>query len=264
MLNSPGFSNETVLFDGDQRGSLDLTLSSSEYTPMRGSAMQAKDIMTTSVVSIRPTVSVRHAVSVMMQANVSGLPVVDDDGRVCGMLTEGDLLLRREIRATTRSSRAGEIISEIDLERYICTNGWSVADVMSPDVIVATPDSEVSDIAESLQAHRIKRLPIVEDGRLVGIVSRRDILGIILDAPTTALPREDESVRMAVRTRLRSDLGLTPQKVQVSVKDGQVTLDGQVESELKRKAIRILVESLGAGGYRDRLRVTPLPNTDLS
>lgn len=62
---------------------------------------------------------------------------------------------------------------------------------------------------------------------------------------------------MAVRTRLRSDLGLTSQKVQVTVKDGQVTLDGQVESELKRRAIRILVESLGAGGYRDRLRVAP-------
>lgn len=60
--------------------------------------MQAKDIMTTNVVSIGPAVGIRHAVAVMMQNNVSGLPVVDDEGRVCGMLTEGDLLLRREIR----------------------------------------------------------------------------------------------------------------------------------------------------------------------
>ena len=217
--------------------------------------MQAKDIMTTDVVSISPAVGIRHAVAVMMQKRVSGLPVVDDEGRICGMLTEGDLLLRREIRVSPRVARTAEVMSETDLERYIASHGWSVRDVMSEDVIVARPDSEVADIAESLQAHRIKRLPIVEDGRLVGIVSRSDILGMILDASTTALPREDEAIRLAVRTRLRSDLGLTPQKVQVSVRNGQVTLEGQVESDLKRKAVRTLVEALGLGGYRDQLRV---------
>lgn len=219
--------------------------------------MQAKDIMTTNVVSISPAVGVRHAAAVMIQNEVSGLPVVDDEGRVCGMVTEGDLLLRREIRLAPRLARSVELISEIDLERYICSNGWCVADVMSQDVIVARTDSEVSDIAESLQAHRIKRLPIVLDGRLVGIVSRRDILRIILEAPSATLPKEDESIRLAVRTRLRADLGLTPQKVQVSVKNGQITIDGQVESDLKRRAVQVLIESLGIGGYRDRLRVTP-------
>jgi CBS domain-containing protein len=219
--------------------------------------MQAKDIMTTNVVSISPAVGVRHAVAVMIQNEVSGLPVVDDEGRVCGMLTEGDLLLRRDIRLAPRLAHGPELISEIDLERYICSNGWCVADVMSRDVIVARADSEVSDIAESLQAHRIKRLPIVMDRKLVGIVSRRDILRIILEAPSASLPKEDESIRLAVRTRLRADLGLTQQKVQVSVENGQITIDGQVESDLKRKAIRVLVESLGIGGYRDRLRVTP-------
>ncbi len=226
--------------------------------------MQAKDIMTTNVVSISPAASVRHAVAVMLQNNISGLPVVSDEGRVCGMLTEGDLLLRREIRVSLRSSRVSEVTSELDLERYVRTHGWSVADVMSPDVIVALPDSEVSDIADSLQAHRIKRLPIVENGRLVGIVSRRDILAIILDAPSTTLPREDESIRLAVRTRLRSDLGLTPQRVQVSVKNGEVTLDGHLESDLKRKAVRTLVESLGIGGYRDRLHVITPDSADSS
>ncbi|TBB25064.1 CBS domain-containing protein [Rhizobium ruizarguesonis] len=225
--------------------------------------MQAKDIMTTNVVSIGPAVGIRHAVAVMMQNNVSGLPVIDDEGRVCGLLTEGDLLLRREIRFAPRAARAPEIISEIDLERYISSNGWCVADVMSQDVIVASPDSEVSDIAESLQAHRIKRLPIVEDGRLVGIVSRRDILGLIIDAQTAPLPKGDESIRLAVRTRLRSDLGITPQKVQVTVKNGQVTLDGNVESELKQKAVRTLVESLGIGAYRDRLQIARLTGTEV-
>ncbi|EJZ19048.1 hypothetical protein RCCGEPOP_22317 [Rhizobium sp. Pop5] len=214
--------------------------------------------MTTKVVSISPAVSVRHAVAIMLQNHVSGLPVVDDQERVCGLVTEGDLLLRREVRLAPRSARAPELISEIDLERYICSNGWCVADVMSRDVIVARPDSEVSDIAESLQVHRIKRLPIVEEERLVGIVSRRDILRVIAEAPAAILAGGDEAISLAVCTRLRSDLGLTSQRVQVSVRNGQVTVDGQVESELKRKAIRVLVEGLGGiAGYRDRLLVTP-------
>lgn len=225
--------------------------------------MQARDIMTTNVVSISPAVSVRHAVAMMLQNRVSGLPVVDDQERVCGMVTEGDLLLRREVRLTPRSARVPELISEIDLERYICSNGWCVADIMCRDVIVARPDSEVSDIAESLQVHRIKRLPIVDEERLVGIVSRRDILRIIAEAPATILPRGDEAIRLAVRTRLRSDLGLTPQRVQVSVRNGQVTVDGQVESELKRKAIKVLVEGLGGiAGYRDQLHVSAAHNQD--
>jgi len=219
--------------------------------------MQAKDIMTTTVVSISPSASVRHAVAIMLQNKVSGLPVVDDDGCVCGMVTEGDMLLRREIRPTPRITRSSGLMSEIDLERYIHSNGWCVADVMSPDVIVASPDSEVADISESLQTHRIKRLPIVQDGGLVGIVSRRDILRIIVDAPTTVLARDDDAMRLAIRTRLRSDLGLTAQKVQVSVEGGQVTVRGQVESELTRKAVRALVESLnGTAGYIDQTSVT--------
>ncbi|NLS19978.1 CBS domain-containing protein [Rhizobium sp. P40RR-XXII] len=218
--------------------------------------MQAKDIMTRDVISISSAVGIRHAVALMLQNNVSGLPVIDDQGLVCGVLTEGDLLLRREIRPPQRSFRSAEVISEIDLERYIASNGWSVADMMSQDVIVARPDSEISDIAESLQAHRIKRVPIVENGKLVGIVSRRDILAMILNAPAETLPREDESIKLAVSTRLRSDLGLTPQKVTVIVNNGQVTLEGNVESDLKRKAVRSLVESLGVSGYKDRLNVT--------
>ncbi|MBX5128730.1 CBS domain-containing protein [Rhizobium lentis] len=225
--------------------------------------MQARDIMTTNVVSISPVVSVRHAVAMMLQNHVSGLPVVDDHDRICGMVTEGDLLLRREVRFSPRPARAPELISEFDLERYIGSNGWCVADVMSQDVIVARPDSEVSDIAESLQVHRIKRLPIVEDERLVGIVSRRDILRVIAEAPTNVLPRGDEAITLAARTRLRSDLGLTPQKVQVSVRNGQVTVDGHVESELKRRAIKVLIEGLGGiAGYKDCLLVSPVHNLD--
>jgi CBS domain-containing protein len=217
--------------------------------------MQAKDIMTSNVVSISPAAGIRHAVAVMMQNNISGLPVVDDEGRVCGILTEGDLLLRREIRLAPRIARNTEITSDVDLDRYIRGNGWSVRDIMSRDVIVATPDSEVSDIAESLEVHRIKRIPIVEAGRLAGIVSRRDILALITDAPTLRLPREDGAILLAVRARLKYDLGLTSQRIRVSVHNGQITLEGNVETDLQRRAVLALVENLGSGGCLDRLQL---------
>ncbi|MBB3393323.1 CBS domain-containing protein [Rhizobium sp. BK275] len=217
--------------------------------------MQAKDIMTSNVVSISPEAGVRHAIAVMMQNNISGLPVVDDEGRICGILTEGDLLLRREIRLAPRATRNAEVTSDVDLDRYIRGNGWSVRDIMSRDVIVARPDSEVSDIAESLEVHRIKRIPIVDDGRLVGIVSRRDILALITDTPTFRLPREDDAILLAVQTRLKYDLGLTPQRIRVSVRNGQVTLEGNVETELQRRAVLALVENLGSGGCLDRLQL---------
>ena len=217
--------------------------------------MQAKDIMTSNVVSISPEAGIRHAAAVMMQNNISGLPVVDDEGRVCGILTEGDLLLRREIRLAPRIARTAEVSSDVDLDRYIRGNGWSVRDIMSRDVIVASPDSEVSDIAESLEIHRIKRIPIVDGGRLVGVVSRRDILALITDAPTLRLPREDDAILLAVRTRLKYDLGLTPQKIRVSVRNGQIKLEGNVETDLQRRAVLALVENLGSGGCLDRLQL---------
>lgn len=224
--------------------------------------MQAKDIMTSDVFSISPAAGIRHAVAVMMQNNISGLPVVEDGGRICGIVTEGDLLLRREIRLAPRSARHAEVTSDVDLDRYIRGNGWSVRDIMSRDVIVAGPDSEVSDIAESLEVHRIKRIPIVEGGRLVGIVSRRDILALITDAPTLRLPREDDAILLAVRTRLKYDLGLTPQRIRVSVRNGQITLEGNLESDLQRRAVLALVENLGLGGCLDRLQIAADPGLE--
>ncbi|TCL69677.1 CBS domain-containing protein [Rhizobium sp. BK251] len=218
--------------------------------------MQAKDIMTTEVVSISPASNVRRAMGLMLAKDISGMPVVDDTGRVCGMLTEGDLMARREIRSAPCSQAESKIPTEADLERYIQSNGWSVGDVMSPNVIAADPQSEVADLAETMRTRKIKRIPILQNGRLVGIVSRRDVLRAMSEATQEAVARGDDAVRLAIITRLHADLGLGRENIEVSVGNAQVLVEGEVETELQRKAVKVLVEGVcGVAGYVDKLRV---------
>lgn len=219
--------------------------------------MQAKDIMTRNVISISPAANVRHAVEVMLANGISGLPVVDDSGRVCGMLTEGDLLTRREIKTVPRSIAEPKMTAVADLEQYIKKNSWSVSDVMSVTPVLGSPQSEMAELGQIMRDRGIKRIPIVEHGRLVGIVSRRDLLrAIVMSNTRDVVAGSDEAIRLAILTRLRADLGLDCQALDITVRNGQVSVEGTIESELQRKAVRVLVEGIrGTNGYVDRLRI---------
>ena len=216
--------------------------------------MKARDIMTTGVVSVSPAANIHKAIALMLANDISGLPVVDDTGSICGMLTEGDLLSRREIKPIVRSSEE----QALDLERYVQGNGWSVGDVMSPTVISAEPQSEVADLADIMRRRKIKRIPIIEDGKPVGIVSRRDVLRAMSNSGQDAVATGDEAIRLAIVTRLQADLGLGRELVDVTVSDAQVLIKGEIESELQRRAVKVLVEGVrGVNGYMDRMIISP-------
>jgi CBS domain-containing protein len=140
------------------------------------SIMQATDITTTNVISINSAASIWKAIALMLSKGISGVPVMEDVGRVCSVLTEGDLLTRKEISSRLSAQAGHAVTPEEDLERYIQCNGWCVADVMSRDVISALPETPVAELAATMSSRQIKRIPIIEHGRLAGIVSRRDIL----------------------------------------------------------------------------------------
>jgi CBS domain-containing protein len=114
--------------------------------------MIARDIMTHTVYTIRPEASAQEAAQLLDQKRISGAPVVDADGRLIGMVTEAD------------------IISKVDRE------GLRVADIMSHELIVVNEETRLEEIAALLSERKIKRVPVVEQGRLVGIVSRADIV----------------------------------------------------------------------------------------
>ncbi|WP_087003692.1 CBS domain-containing protein [Rhizobium sullae] len=202
--------------------------------------MQAKDIMTRPVTSVSETAGIRKAIEIMIAADVSGLPVVGDDGSLRGIITEGDMLRRKEL-----DLRAAADAGTVDaLRDYVHGNSWRVDDVMSADVFSVSPSAPLGEIAGLMAVHSIKRVPVVLDGRVVGIVSRRDLLKAVVAGLPDRIPRGEEALCLAIATRLKSDLNLPREQIAVAVQDGNVILTGIVETELHRKAIKVLVESL--------------------
>lgn len=214
--------------------------------------MQAKNVMTTKVFSIAPTASVRSAALSLIAHDVSGLTVIDDEGKVIGIVTEGDLLRRVAGSASKPGSDRAEHGDPQSLEDYVLTHGWSVKDAMCTDVVTVGPETDVKDIAGMMLSHKIKRVPVIDKGELIGIVSRCDLLGMIIDAPQDTIASGDESIRRAISTRLKSDLGIDSERLELIVSDARVSVGGCLETNLQRKAIRALVESVrGVSGYVD-------------
>jgi CBS-domain-containing membrane protein len=140
------------------------------------------------------------------------------------------------------------------LADYVKARSWRVKDVMSTPVISAAPTATASQLAELLQAHDIKHLPVVENGRLAGMISRRDLMRALLDVPRQCTASGDEALWTAVRSRLEAELEITPPMVNATVSNGVVTLRGEVETELERSAARVAAESVrGVGGVVNKI-----------
>jgi CBS domain-containing protein len=220
--------------------------------------MQAKDIMTRNVITATPTMSVRNAALLLRANDISGLPVLGDSGEVCGILTEGDLMRRVGNNWASSAKDTLERDDRHGLNTYIQIYGWSVGEAMNRDVISVTPEADVGQIGSLMLSHKIKRVPVISNHRLVGIVSRCDLINLVIDAPGRNIAKGDDAMRLAIKTRLATDLGIDSDKVDVTVKDGQVQVQGNLDSKIQRQAIRTLVEGLrGVAGYVDRTMLSP-------
>ncbi|MBW0368056.1 CBS domain-containing protein [Ensifer adhaerens] len=214
--------------------------------------MHASDIMTRRVLTVSPEHSVRHAARLMIDNRISGLPVCNDEGSLVGILSEGDLLRRSELGSKALKETGSR--PQQGLETYIKAHSWRVGDVMTKDPVTVEADASVDQIAALMATHAIKRVPVVQRGRLLGVVSRRDILQVVLSSKPERFATGDEAIRRAVMARLLSDLNLDT--IDVKVEGGVVALCGNVESGVKRLAARVAAEAVcGIGGVRNELRV---------
>ncbi len=140
--------------------------------------MLAKDIMTTDVITITPSLAVEQIAQLLLSCNISGVPVVDAEDRLIGLVSEGDLLRRREGGTERQRSWWLNLLAgpEARARDFVKTHGHKAEDVMTREVMTVTPDTPVGEIAELLEKRHIKRVPVVEDGKIVGIVSRANLL----------------------------------------------------------------------------------------
>ena len=232
--------------------------------------MRAMDVMTIDVITVSPDTTVQDLAKLLAERGISGTPVVDAGGQLVGIVSEGDLLHRAEIgtahrhRERRRSWWLDHFASEAARE-YVKSHGRTVGDIMTPNVVTVSEDTDLAEVAALLEARRIKRVPVTRDGRMVGIISRANLVRA-LGATKGAPPREGEADDRTIRAQLLNELGreewarIWPEDVIVrdAVVHFWLTSD---EPEEKRQALRVAAETIpGVRGVEEHfLPASTLP-----
>jgi CBS-domain-containing membrane protein len=220
--------------------------------------MKAADVMNRSVVGIRRGASVGEAIRLMLDKQISGLPVLDAAGKPVGILTEGDLLRRSETGTERHRPRWLEILmgpGRIAGE-YVRTHGRKVEEVMTRDLISVTEETPLDEIVQLMERRRIKRLPVLDGDALVGIVTRADLLRALaraLEEPPDA-PHDDDDILQRIMAELRKAAWMPRDGLTITVTDGIVELDGVILDEKEREALRVVAENApGVKAVEDHL-----------
>jgi CBS domain-containing protein len=219
--------------------------------------MKVSDIMTKDVISVKPTTSVHEAARTLVEHRISGVPVVDDAGRVVGLLTEGDLILRHKPREHAPWWRAFFSDGEELAREYQKAVGMTVAEVMTRSVISVAPDLPVEAVATILDEHRIRRVPVVAEGRLVGVVSRGDLVRALASGPErAAVSRADADLVREMKARLARERWVVSRGIVVQAEDGVLSLWGIAETETEKAAIETMARAIeGVKGVKSYLVV---------
>jgi CBS domain-containing protein len=219
--------------------------------------MKAADVMVSNVISVGSQASVQEVAHLLLRNRISGVPVTGPQGELVGIVSEGDLMRRPEAGTERRHSWWLGLLasSEGMASEYIKSHSHKVVDVMTRRVVTATPDTPVSEIAALLEKHGIKRVPIVTDGKVVGIVSRANLLHALASLENVpAGTIDDASIRSKLVSKLANERWTKPSLMNLIVHDGTVDLWGIVDSQTERKAVRVLVETTpGVRAVNDNL-----------
>jgi CBS domain-containing protein len=218
--------------------------------------MKAHDVMTWGAITVEPEASATRAVRLMLQNNISGLPVVDDKGQLVGMVTEGDFLRRGELGTQRQRPRWLEFLvgpGRLAAE-YVQSSGRKIAEIMTPEPKTISPETPLDEVVSMMERHSIKRLPVVQDGKLVGIVSRANLLHALASvAREIKAPAGDDAT---IREQILAECAKQPwaPQVNVVVRDGVVSLWGAITDERERQAFIVAAENVsGVKAVHDHL-----------
>ena len=219
--------------------------------------MRARDVMVRAVATTTPDATVETVARLMINLRISGVPVLDRNGQLVGIVTEGDLLRRVETGTEHRRSRWSDWFSgnaRLAAE-YVKAHARRVEDVMTKQVVTVGELAGLDEIAELMESNGIKRVPVVRDGKIVGVVSRADLLQVLASG---GAPRDAEDSDRLVRERLLVELSkqqwASQSESNIVVSDGVVHVWGTVGSERERTALRVLAENIpGVRGIEDHM-----------
>ena len=229
--------------------------------------MRARTIMSTTLFTVERKTPVREVIRLLIDQRISGVPVVED-GAVVGIISEGDLILRE--RAYRQRGGMAFLAQQLfeDHEKlaveYRKAHGLVAEDVMSEPVITILPGTPVEEIAHLMAERQIKRVPVVDHGKLVGIVSRGDVLRaayerlLAIHDGRDGRPHSDEEIVAWLLAELRDEPWAEVNHIRPTAQDGIVTLHGEVESEAVREAVEIAARGVaGVQGVVNELAIRP-------
>ncbi len=213
--------------------------------------MQVKDVMTPNVISVQANESVLKAAQLMLQNRISGLPVLDKEGKLVGIVTEGDFLRRSEIGTQRhRPSWLEFIVGPGKLaEEYVHTAGRKVGEIMTPDPHCVSEEDSLDTVVNAMERYRIKRLPVTRNNQVVGIVSRANLMYALASvARDSEAPAGSDSPGpdWAIRGEIISSLGKQhwAPDINVVVRNGVVELWGVITDERERQALVVAAENI--------------------
>jgi len=221
--------------------------------------MNVADVMTQPVISVTPETTIAEAAGLLLQHRISGLPVVDPGGSVVGIVTEGDLLRRTETGTARRHARWLEFLIAPGrlAQEYTNANARKVEEVMSADVVAVAPRDPLAEVVRLMERRHIKRVPVIEAGRLVGIISRANLVQALvqnLPRQATGKTATDGEIREHILGEIAKQPWGPRASVEVRVEGGIAELHGAITDERERTALRVLAEnSPGVTAVRDHL-----------
>jgi CBS domain-containing protein len=227
-----------------------------------GTDMKARDLMTPDVVTVAPNTPVMGVARLLAERHISAVPVTDVDRKVLGIVSESDLLRQVAGREDETPGFFKSLFADPArmAEQYVKAHGRTAKDIMTTQIVTVSEDTPVGEIAELLEKVNIRRVVVLRDGRLVGIVSRADLLRALVSPPTTTpADTSDEGIYRAVISEMKKQPWASTFYTTVVVKDGVVEFYGYCGSDDYRRALRVLAENVaGVKGVEDHLVVGPL------
>lgn len=208
--------------------------------------MKAHEVMSRNVISVKPSTLVREVAALLAEKRISGVPVVSEDGQVVGIVSETDLLHRAELGTDKPRKSWMTIFADADqLARdYTKTHGLHASQIMSRHVVSVSDETELRDVVNMFDRHRFKRIPVIRDGKLVGMITRGDVVRALnRQSPAVSGGQvSDADLQQTLLKKIRDTKWLFDSFLNLAVKDGVVELWGMVGSDDQRKALTVIIE----------------------